>query len=90
MKRAILLILCLMLSVGCSHSYVATKYIRQSIPEPPAEPEYYSVEWEKKEGLYCVNPEGAKNLLKNIELMKGYQRELRLILEELRSGANDN
>lgn len=89
MKRAILLILCLMLCVGCSHNYVRTEYIRQNIPELPVEPEYYSVQWEKKEGSYCVSPENAKKLLKNIELMKGYQKELRLILEEL-NGTRDN
>lgn len=82
--------LCLMLLTGCSGKYIKTEYIKQSIPELPAEPEYYPVQWQKKNGAYCIYPEDAKNLLKNIELMKGYQRELRVILEELRSGAVDN
>jgi len=42
------------------------------------------VEFFKANGSYCLDPENAKSLLKNIELMRGYCSELRLILESLK------
>ncbi|MBI3584213.1 MAG: hypothetical protein HY096_09750 [Nitrospinae bacterium] len=63
---------------------IRTEYIYPQIPELPAEPEYYEVRWIGKDGLYCIDADNAKNLLKNIELMKGYQEEMMLIMEGLR------
>ncbi|MEN6317254.1 MAG: hypothetical protein ABFD82_00650 [Syntrophaceae bacterium] len=40
------------------------------------------MEW--GQGEYCVNERGAKNLLKNRELDKDYQRQLEAILDGLK------
>jgi len=58
--------------------------VRPEFPEIPEEPSYYKVEFFKANESYCLDPENAKNLLKNIELMRGYCSELRLILESLK------
>jgi hypothetical protein len=59
--------------------------VRPELPEIPEEPSYYyKVEFFKANGSYCIDPENAKSLLKNIELMRGYCFELRLILESLK------
>ena len=75
---------------------VKTEYIKQQIPPLPAEPEYYSVqfksvEWAPGQYDYCLDPENAKNLLKNRELDKGYQEEMKEILQGLKdTGAEDS
>ena len=48
----------------------------------PIEPDYYSIEWSKHVDWYCLPVEQAKNLLKNTELMKAYQQELKIELEK--------
>ncbi len=55
----------------------------------PAPPEYYpvkfkSVEWAPGQYDYCLDVDNAKNLLKNRELDKGYQEEMRDILNQLK------
>lgn len=77
---------CLMLLTGCIHQskIVKTEYIKPEIPPLPESPQYYSVEFLKKDDLYCLDRENAKNLLKNRELDKAYQEELRTIIESLR------
>lgn len=76
--------------IGCSplelttSKIVKTEYVRPEFPEIPEEPSYYKVEFFKANGSYCLDPENAKSLLKNIELMRGYCSELRLILESLK------
>jgi|GEM_PF-752149 len=88
MKSLLVILFCLSL-IGCSgNQIVKTEYIRPDIPDIPEEPVYYSVRWHKVEYYYCVDGESAKNLIKNIELMRGYQQELRLILEEIRWKGN--
>jgi hypothetical protein len=67
--------------IGCSSQVVRTEYISPYIPELPEEPEYYTVKWERFGDRYCLDAENAKNLLKNIELMKGYKDELREIIK---------
>jgi hypothetical protein len=69
--------------IGCSSSkqIVKTEYIKQQVSELPKEPEYYEVKWQEKNGIYCVDKDNAKNLLKNRELDKGYQEEMREILK---------
>jgi len=47
---------------------------------PPAEPAYYSVTWKVVDGGYCLDAADAKDLLKNVEIMKAYQQEMRQIL----------
>jgi len=92
MKQLLLILFCLSL-ISCSpvvKGMVKTEYIKQEIPELPEEPSYYKVEWHKVNGSYCVDKENAKNLLKNIELMRGYSQELRLILEELKNDHTGN
>lgn len=70
---------------GCSTIH-SIEYIKQSIPELPEAPDYYSVMWQKWDGNYCVDEDNAKNLLKNRTLDKGYQMELKDILEGLKNG----
>lgn len=72
--------------IGCSATkqIVKTEHIKQQVPELPKEPEYYPVMWLDKNGMYCINNEAAKNLLKNIEIMKGYQEEMQKILKHLK------
>lgn len=77
-------------STGCSlpsSQVVRTEYIKQQVPVPPEPPEYYPVKFEIKEGLYCLDQDSAKGLLKNRELDKGYQSELRSILANLKTGS---
>lgn len=71
-----------MLLIGCS-AITKTVYIKAEIPELPSMPEYYSVTWQKEKDLYCIDLDKAKGLLKNRELDKGYQEELKKILEGL-------
>lgn len=71
--------------MGCSsQQIVKTEYIKQYVPELPTEPNYYSVKWNMLNMYYCLDLENAKNLLKNYELMRGYQVEMRTILERLK------
>jgi len=65
---------------------VRTEYIRQQVQEPPAPPEYYPAKFTAKDGLYCLDPGNAKGLLKNRELDRGYQAEMRGTLEDLKEG----
>lgn len=58
------------------------------VPPIPAEPAYYHVAWQAENGRYYLTEEGAKNLLKNIALMKSYQKDMRTILIELKSQEN--
>lgn len=67
-----------------SRQIVKTEYVRQQAPPVPAPPEYYPVTFVKKDGSYCTSDEkSAKNLLKNRELDKGYQAEMRGSLEDM-------
>jgi hypothetical protein len=89
MKKILLTLFLLSLTACSGNQVVRTEYIRPDIPELPEEPEYYIVKWQKVGAygdtpLYCLDADDAKNLMKNIELMKGYQDELREIIEGLR------
>ena len=91
-----LMLSCMSLTACSSRQIIKTEYIKQQIPELPKEPEYYSVQWQvitplhpplDKGGIergYCVDADNAKNLLKNRELGKGYQQELKIILEQIK------
>ncbi len=71
--------------IGCStKQIVRTEYIKQQIPDLPQEPEYYPVQWHMSGMSYCLDEGNAKNLLKNRGLDKGYQEELRNILEGMK------
>lgn len=71
--------------IACSHQVVKTEYVKQQVPGLPAEPSYYPVKWSKgADGTYSMDQMNAKNLLKNMELMKGYQKDLRTILLDLK------
>lgn len=64
---------------------VRTEYVRQQVPPLPEPPDYYPVAFVKRGDSYCLEtPEDAKNLLKNRALDKGYQGELRGILQDLK------
>jgi len=70
----------LLLVLSCaSREYV---YVEPVMPSVHPEPIYLPVEWQEREGLYCLDERNAKNLLRNIELMKAYKRKLLNILEE--------
>jgi hypothetical protein len=74
--------------LGSTRQIVKIEYIRQQVPPLPTEPEYYSVqfksvEWAPGQYDYYLDPENAKNLLKNRELDKGYQEEMKEILQGL-------
>jgi hypothetical protein len=74
--------LCLTLSIGCSKSLVRTEYIKQTLPAKPVPPEYYPVEWTvDEEGNYQLDEKNAKNLLKNMALMRDYLRQWEKIYE---------
>ncbi len=60
--------------------------MRQQVPEPPAPPEYYPVTFTARDGFYCLDPDNAKGLLKNRELDRGYQTEMRGTLEGMKEG----
>ena len=85
-KKIILMTLCLICLTACSseRQVIKTEYIKQQIPPLPAEPQYYPVEFRKIDNNYCLDAQNAKNLLKNRELDKGYQQELREILQGLK------
>ncbi len=85
MKILLVTILFCLSLIGCSSNQVVrTEYIRPDIPPIPEEPEYYNVQWQKINKSYCLDADNAINLLKNIEFMKGYQLELKTMLEELK------
>jgi hypothetical protein len=82
MKRILIAaMLSAMLLTACGGKLVRTEYIRQTIPPLPAKPEYYPVPFD---GNYCLDEQGARNLLKNRELDKDYQTQLEGIIEGLR------
>jgi hypothetical protein len=70
--------------MSCSGPIVKTEYVKPTIPELPAEPDYYEVIWNKVGDLYCVDARGAKNLLKNRELDKDFVQQHQEIIEGLR------
>lgn len=70
--------------MSCSGPIVKTEYVKPTIPELPAEPDYYPVVWQKIEELYTLDAKNAKNLLKNWELIKEFVRQHREIIEGLR------
>ena len=74
--------------IGCSPAkqIVKTEYIKQEVPSLPALPTFYLVIWQMEGGHYCLDESQAKELLKNIEIMKGYQNEMREILQGLKDG----
>ncbi len=93
MKRGILLLaalttLSLSSLTACipspARQIVKTEYIRQQVPSPPAAPGYYPVEFTEQGGMYCLDLGNAKNLLKNRELDRGYQDEMKEILDQLK------
>jgi len=74
---------------ACSPRQVVVKeYVKQTVPEIPKEPNYWQVQWTKQkiqdQEWYALDAQNAKNLLKNIEVMKEYQTDLKTILEGLK------
>jgi len=63
---------------------IKTEYIKQRIPDPPAEPDYYPVTFGKTGDAYTLDEANAKALLMNRELEKGYSEELKGILTNLK------
>lgn len=78
-----LMTLFLMSLTACSPKI---KYVKPDIPDLPPKPQYYPVKFYKVDENYCMTEENAINLLKNIELMRGYTEELEIILK----GLNDD
>jgi hypothetical protein len=61
-----------MLLMGCS-GITKTIYVKPTLPPMPDKPSYYAYEFDDDLKL---NEDNAKNLLKNMELMKDYIRQL--------------
>lgn len=80
----ILLLICLMACSQIPQQITKTEYIEKTIPYIPEKPEYYKVNFIKKDNLYCVDEVNAKNLLKNKVLLDNYTKELEDILIELK------
>jgi len=80
------MILFCMSLIGCSSTkqIVKTEYIKQTVPDLPPAPEYYPVIWQVNGSMYCVAEDSALNMLKNRELDKGYQEEMREILKQMK------
>ncbi len=74
--------------IACSppKQIVKTEYIRQQVPALPALPTFYSVTWQATGVNYCLDESQVKELLKNIEIMKSYQGEMRGILQGMKDG----
>ena len=71
--------------MSCSSNPIArTEYVKPTIPELPAEPDYYEIIWQKIGDLYCVDGQNAKNLLKNRILDKDFVQQHQEIIEGLR------
>jgi len=82
-------ILCLMSLTACTppaSQIVRTEYVRRQTPPKPEAPDYFPVQWGGEKGRYCVDEEGAKNMLKNRELDKAYQAEVDSAFNELNAG----
>lgn len=72
--------------MACSTTpIVRTEYIRPEIPSLPPAPVFYEIRWFLVEGSYCLDAQGARDLLKNIELLRGSDRELRQVLTDLKN-----
>lgn len=83
MKKLIAVIL-LMLLMGCSKG-IKTEYITLSIPDTPPRPSYYSVDFVKKDNLFCLDEKNAKNLMKNKKIQDSHTKSVEDILEDLRN-----
>jgi hypothetical protein len=66
---------------------VKTEYVKQQVPEPPAEPDYYAVTFAKSGDRYVLDEMNAKALLMNKALTDGYAEEMRSILTNLKGNA---
>ena len=91
MKRVFLLalILCSIASMACSpRQVVRTEYLPALVPELPAEPQYWPVAWIRIDGGLCIDDGNAKNLIKNIEILRAHRDELMGILRDLRQAAD--
>jgi hypothetical protein len=59
--------------------------VRATVPDLPQPPAYYPVSWRSHEpGIYTLDAENARNLLKNRALDEARQSELRHILEGMK------
>lgn len=77
------ILLCLSL-IGCGSSeIVKTQFIKSTVPPLPDKPTYYDIQWNNSGG-YCLDEQGAKNLLKNKALTDDYIRQLENTIEGLR------
>lgn len=96
MKKTIIIlfaIICLVISSGCCKPIVEKEYIQVTIPDIPADPEFYPVTWgtircpvydEKQTCFYYyLDEKNAKNLLKDWELNRSQTEDLKTILKGL-------
>lgn len=83
MKKTIAGLLLLFL-YGCSSQPIRTEYIKCEIPPLPEKPTYFKTAPVEKDRGYYFDEQGFKNLIKNILIDKGYQKDLRTILEQLK------
>ena len=84
------MILSLLSLTGCfpasGRQVIRTEYVRQQVPPLPASPDYYQPRFRAVGNDYCVDADGARELLKNRVLDRAYQEELTGILATLQGG----
>ena len=85
MKKLLILVMLFSMSlIGCGKSFINKEYIYPTIPDDPVAPIYYPVEFQKVEDFYCLDNNGAKNLLKNKTLADDYINQYKESLNMLR------
>ena len=84
---AVAVILCLTICACCSPSTVDYRYLERPIPAIPAEPWYYPISRATGTDGYRFDVQNFKNLIKNIELLKGNRDELREIISGMTTTA---
>ena len=83
------LILCSIFSTACSPRQIArTEYLTAPVPELPAEPEYWPVIWIRIDGGLCIDDGNAKNLVKNVAILRAHRDELLGILRDLKQAGD--
>ena len=84
MRLALIAILLYVSLTACSPQAVRTEYIKCEVPPLPEKPSYFKTAPVEKDGAYCFDEQGFKNLIKNIMVDRGYENDLRMILEGLK------
>ncbi len=79
MKRIILILL--LVSLTSCGRLVKTQVVECTYPPKPEKPIYYKLDWDYENGKYCLDENGAKNLIRNKIMQDGYETDLEIIIE---------